>query len=130
MQLGDQAMRDHGSGLPVPTFDEIAFTEPPQLDESTVAIVTSAALHGDDDRSFSVGDASYRVIGAVVHDIRTYYEEAALSLVDTGDLDGRALEAWFYESTEAGKLLLESHRTIQAQDAPAPVWFYMAPAHR
>ena len=66
----------------------------------------------------------------VVHDIRTYYEEAALSLVDAPNPDGRALEAWFYEQTEAGKLIMQARSALRSQEAPAPVWFYMAPAHR
>lgn len=66
----------------------------------------------------------------VVHDIRTYYEEAALSLVDAPDPGGRALEAWFFEETEAGALIMEARAALRTQEAPAPVWFYMVPAHR
>jgi len=67
---------------------------------------------------------------ALIHDIRTYYEEAALELVDTPDPSGRALEAWFYETTEAGKLVMAARGAIKEQDAPFPVWFYMAPGQR
>ncbi len=66
----------------------------------------------------------------LVHDIRTYYEEAALSLVDTPNPEGRALEGWFYGQTEAGKLVMAARSALKEQEAPAPVWFYMAPAHR
>ncbi|MCZ6706986.1 MAG: hypothetical protein O7A71_03460 [Chloroflexi bacterium] len=67
---------------------------------------------------------------ALAHDVRTYYEEAALELVDGPPPGGRQAEAWFFERTEAGKLLLAARRAIKDQDAPQPVWFYMAPGHR
>ena len=66
----------------------------------------------------------------LVHDIRTYYEEAALSLVDTQDIGGRALEEWFFTQTRAGQLVMDARRAIRAQEAPMPVWFYMAPGQR
>ncbi|MDW3215494.1 MAG: hypothetical protein R8G01_15955 [Ilumatobacteraceae bacterium] len=67
---------------------------------------------------------------AVCHDIRTYYEEAALELVTGPPPGGRAAEAWFFETTEAGATVLAARRAIKAQGAPHPVWFYMAPGHR
>ncbi|MEZ5375786.1 MAG: hypothetical protein R2733_04680 [Acidimicrobiales bacterium] len=67
---------------------------------------------------------------AICHDIRTYYEEAALELVDGPPPDGRAAEAWFYEQTEAGKTIMAARAAIKEQGAPHPVWFYMAPGHR
>ncbi len=67
---------------------------------------------------------------ALIHDIRTYYEEAALELVDTPDPQGRALESWFYETTEAGKLVMAARTAMKDQDAPFPAWFYMAPGQR
>ncbi|NIS31695.1 MAG: hypothetical protein GWN73_15810 [Actinobacteria bacterium] len=67
---------------------------------------------------------------ALCHDIRTYYEEAALELVDGPVPGGRAVEAWFFEQTAAGALVLEARTALQAQDAPFPIWFYMAPGHR
>lgn len=63
-------------------------------------------------------------------DIRAYYEEAALELADGPPPGGRAAEAWFYESTEAGAIVLAARAAIKAQDAPFPIWFYMAQAHR
>ncbi len=66
----------------------------------------------------------------LVHDIRSYYEEAALQLVDGPTLGGRAAEAWFYEKTEAGHTVMEARKAIQDAGAPFPVWFYMAPGHR
>ena len=63
-------------------------------------------------------------------DIRAYYEEAGLELVDGPTPGGRSTESWFYESTEAGKTLMAARAALKAQEAPFPLWFYMAPAHR
>ncbi|MFT7597364.1 MAG: hypothetical protein ACI8TP_000282 [Acidimicrobiales bacterium] len=67
---------------------------------------------------------------AMCHDIRTYYEEAALELVDGPPPDGRAAEAWYFEQTEAGKTVLAARAAIKKQGGPHPAWFYMAPGHR
>ncbi|MEM9464744.1 MAG: hypothetical protein AAGA90_05205 [Actinomycetota bacterium] len=67
---------------------------------------------------------------SLVHDIRTYYEEAATQLVDGPPPAGRAAEAWFYETTETGKVVMAARNAIKDADGPFPVWFYMAPGHR
>ncbi|MEZ5165399.1 MAG: hypothetical protein R2695_02525 [Acidimicrobiales bacterium] len=67
---------------------------------------------------------------AVCHDIRTYYEEAALELAAGPPPGGRAIEAWFFEETEAGRTVLAARAAIREQEAPFPFWFYMAPGHR
>lgn len=67
---------------------------------------------------------------AAAHDIRTYYEEAALELVEGPPPGGRAAEAWFFETTEAGKTMLAARKAMEAQGAPFGFWFYMAPGHR
>jgi hypothetical protein len=64
------------------------------------------------------------------HDIRSYYAEAALELATGPAADGRAMEAWFHQETEAGKTLLAARATMKAQEAPFPLWFYMAPGQR
>ena len=67
---------------------------------------------------------------ALCHDIRSYYEEAALDLV-TGPLPGpRALEDWFFERTETGRIVLAARDAIRESGAKSAVWFYMAPATR
>lgn len=67
---------------------------------------------------------------AICHDIRTYYEEAALELVDGPTPTGRAAEAWYFEQTEAGKTVMAARAAIKEQGGPRPVWFYMSPGHR
>ena len=65
-----------------------------------------------------------------MHDIRAYYTEAALELATGPAPGGRAVEAWFYTETEAGKTMMAARTQLKEQDAPFPFWFYMAPAHR
>ncbi len=67
---------------------------------------------------------------AVVHDIRSYYEEASLELVSGPPPEGRAAEAWFYETTQTGGVVMAARNQIREQGASFPVWFYMAPGHR
>lgn len=67
---------------------------------------------------------------AVCHDIRTYYEEASHELVTGPPPGGRAAEAWFFEKTEAGRTVMAARASLKTQEAPFPLWFYMAPGHR
>ena len=67
---------------------------------------------------------------AVCHDIRTYYEEAALELVDGPVPGGRAMEDWYFEHTEAGKTVLAARSAIREAGAKFPIWFYMTPGQR
>jgi len=67
---------------------------------------------------------------AVCHDIRSYYTEAALELATGPTPDGRSVEAWFHEETEAGKTVMAARAALKQQEAAFPRWFYMAPAHR
>lgn len=67
---------------------------------------------------------------AVCHDIRSYYEEAGLELVTGPSPVGRAVEAWFFEETEAGKTIMAARSELQRQEVPFPFWFYMAPGQR
>lgn len=67
---------------------------------------------------------------AVCHDIRTYYEEAALELADGPAPGGRAVEDWFFEQTEAGRTVLAARAAIRDAGGKFPVWFYMTPGQR
>lgn len=67
---------------------------------------------------------------AICHDIRTYYEEASLELVDGPLPGGRALEDWFFEQTEAGATVLAARAAIRDRGAKFPIWFYMTPGQR
>lgn len=69
-------------------------------------------------------------VRSVAQDIRTYYEEAALELADGPPPGGRQVEAWFFERTEAGKVVMAAREVLKAAKAPFPIWFYMVPGHR
>ena len=66
----------------------------------------------------------------IVHDIRAYYEELAFELVDDGPIPAWGAERWFYDKTEAGKVLLTARRTLKEAGADRPIWFFMAPGSR
>ena len=34
---------------------------------------------------------------------------------------------WFYDQTETGKVMVAARHAMQEQDAPQPMWFYLAP---
>lgn len=59
---GDRTMRGLVGNLPAPQFSNPAFVRPKPLGGSTVAIVTSAALHTPDDVAFASDDAGFRFI--------------------------------------------------------------------
>jgi len=69
-------------------------------------------------------------VRSVAQDIRTYYEEAALEMADGPPPEGRQVEAWFFERTEAGALILAARQKMKEVKAPFPQWFYMAPGQR
>lgn len=65
----------------------------------------------------------------VVVDIRAYYEEAAMALA--GHVPAaRSAEAWFFDHTAGGKLVLAARTAMKEQGAGFNTWFYMAPATR
>ncbi|MYE24313.1 MAG: hypothetical protein F4Y01_10270 [Gammaproteobacteria bacterium] len=67
--------------------------------------------------------------GRIGQEIRTYYEELACELAD-GPAGPWAVERWFYERTETGKVLLEARRRMRDAGAPQLAWFLLAPASR
>lgn len=66
---GDVMMRKVGDDAPVPEFDTPAWVTPKPLSESTVAIVTSAALHRSSDEGFRPGDTEYRLLPSDARDL-------------------------------------------------------------
>jgi len=66
---GDQAMRAHSATLPAPVFEHMAWVTPRPLAESTIAIVTSAALYAHDDEAFGAADTGYRLIDRTRRDL-------------------------------------------------------------
>ncbi len=67
--------------------------------------------------------------GRVGQEIRTYYEELACELADA-PAGPWAVERWFYERTETGKVLLAARRKMREAGAPQLAWFLLSPASR
>lgn len=64
-------------------------------------------------------------VGAVT-DLRAYFEEAALSLVDHVP-EARQTDAWFFTGTETGALVVAAQRAMKDRGAPRDEWFYLVP---
>jgi hypothetical protein len=88
--------------------------------------VLHAVAHGQDWNSAEIPGGN---VMSVCHDIRTYYEEAALELINGPAPGGRAMEKWFFETTEAGRTVLAARTAMKDAGAKFPVWFYMAPGN-
>ena len=65
-------------------------------------------------------------LGAAALDVRAYYEEAALGLVDHVPA-ARQAESWLYRSTATGRLLIETRDALRAADAPRRHWAPFVP---
>jgi hypothetical protein len=64
---------------------------------------------------------------AAALDIRAYYEEAALSLIEHIPA-ARQAESWFYRATAAGQLLRRVHALLRDDGAPRAQWFALVPS--
>lgn len=66
-------------------------------------------------------------IGRVGLDIRAYYEEAAIAI--SGHVPAaRQAESWFFEATEAGKVLQRAQRALRDAGAPRDQWYFLTPS--
>ena len=65
----------------------------------------------------------------VSHDIRSYYETAALAMGDHAPA-AWASTRWCLDQTETGKVMMAARQAMQDQDAPQPMWFYLTPGDR
>jgi hypothetical protein len=65
-------------------------------------------------------------LGQAALDIRAYYEEAALALVEHVPA-ARQAESWFYRSTQSGALLRAAQPIIRTAEAPRSAWFPLVP---
>ena len=112
-------------------FDRRGFTSVGRgisADEVPAALAVFHAIANGQDWTTAVIPGGNLI--SVCHDIRTYYEEAALELLDGPAPGGRAMENWFFETTEAGATLLNARTAMREAGAKFPVWFYMAPGNR
>lgn len=60
-------------------------------------------------------------------DLRSFYEEAALSLADHVPA-ARAAETWLYQGTQLGKVLHEAQARIKSQGRDRRDWYYLIPS--
>ena len=66
----------------------------------------------------------------IATDIRSYYEELAAELADPDAIASWSAERWFFEHTEAGRLVLATREALKRTGAPFEIWFHMAPGSR
>jgi hypothetical protein len=66
----------------------------------------------------------------VATDIRAYCEELALELAADGPIAAWGAERWFYDTTEAGKVLLAVREELKKAGAPFLIWWHMTPGSR
>jgi hypothetical protein len=69
------------------------------------------------------------LIMMVVHDIRAYYEELAFEIAD-GPIAAYGAERWFFDETEAGKVLISARRSMRQAGAPHAQWYFITPGSR
>ena len=62
----------------------------------------------------------------VLMDIRAYYEEAAMAMVDHVPA-ARAAETWYYQATETGTLVRAFLAAVKDADPPFEAWGYVVP---
>ena len=65
----------------------------------------------------------------VSQDIRGYYETAALALSDHAP-SAWAGTRWFFDHTEAGRVVMAARQAMADAGEAQPIWFYMAPGDR
>ncbi len=64
---------------------------------------------------------------AVAMDLRSYYEEAALSLSDHVPA-ARQAESWLYRATKLGELLHQAQANLKDSGAERRDWYYVMPS--
>ena len=65
----------------------------------------------------------------VAQDVRGYYETAALGLADHAPA-AWSTTRWFFDETEAGRVVLDARAAMRDAGIKQPIWFYMAPGDR
>ncbi len=69
--MADRDVKAMAESIEAPSFDNVAFTTPPDLSKATVAVVTSASLHHEDQEDFAPNDIGYRVLDNDNRDYQT-----------------------------------------------------------
>ena len=69
--MSDKELKAMAENMEAPKFDNVAFTGPIDLSIATVAIVSSASLHHEDQDDFTPTDIGYRVLDNSKRDYQT-----------------------------------------------------------
>ncbi len=69
--MSDAEVKSMAENIEAPVFESKAFTIPPELSKATVAIVSTASLHHEDQDDFAPADIGYRVLKSQKRDYQT-----------------------------------------------------------
>jgi len=69
--MSDTQVKAMAEDMEAPEFEKVAFTQPPELSEATVAIVSTASLHHEGQENFAAADIGYRVLDNSRRDYQT-----------------------------------------------------------
>jgi len=69
--MPDKDVKASGERFEAESFETVAFTTPPKLSEATVAVVSTAALHHEDQTNFAATETGYRVLKNNLRDYQT-----------------------------------------------------------
>lgn len=69
--MADRDVKAMAENIEAPSFDNVAFTAPPDLTSATVAVVSSASLHHEGQEDFAPTDVGYRVLDNNRRDFQT-----------------------------------------------------------
>jgi D-proline reductase (dithiol) PrdB len=69
--MADKDVKAMAENVEAPNFERTAFTTPPELSKATVAVVSSASLHHEDQEDFAPTDVGYRVLDNTKRDYQT-----------------------------------------------------------
>ena len=69
--MSDKEVKALAEDMEAPVFESIAFTTPVDLARATVAVVSSASLHHEDQDNFAPVDIGYRVLDNSKRDYQT-----------------------------------------------------------
>lgn len=69
--MSDAQVKALAENMEAPVFEKTAFTLPPALNQATVAVVSTASLHHEDQENFAPAEVGYRVLDNKNRDYQT-----------------------------------------------------------
>ncbi len=69
--MSDKDVKASGERFEAESFDTVAFTTPPKLSEATVAVVSTASLHHEDQETFAATETGFKVLKNELRDYKT-----------------------------------------------------------